>query len=94
MAKAKERLSTTTLTVSEIAYELGFEHLQSFSKLFKSQDAPVAPGIQGLFYLTERQLKGRVTNRRSTTRAGTVPGGIAGIFSLIIKILPKNKLYI
>jgi AraC family transcriptional activator of pobA len=33
--KAKERLSTTTLSVSEIAYELGFEHPQSFSKLFK-----------------------------------------------------------
>jgi len=33
--KAKEKLSTTTLSVSEIAYELGFEHPQSFSKLFK-----------------------------------------------------------
>jgi AraC family transcriptional activator of pobA len=33
--KAKEKLSTTGLTVSEIAYELGFEHPQSFSKLFK-----------------------------------------------------------
>jgi AraC-like DNA-binding protein len=37
IGKAKERLSTTTLTVSEIAYQLGFEHLQSFSKLFKSK---------------------------------------------------------
>lgn len=35
--KAKEKLSTTSLTVSEIAYELGFEHLQSFSKLFKTK---------------------------------------------------------
>ncbi len=35
--KAKERLSTTNLTVSEIAYDLGFEHLQSFSKLFKTR---------------------------------------------------------
>jgi AraC-like DNA-binding protein len=35
--KAKEKLSTSTLTVSEIAYELGFEHPQSFSKLFKSK---------------------------------------------------------
>ncbi len=34
---AKERLSTTDLSVSEIAYELGFEHLQSFSKLFKTK---------------------------------------------------------
>ena len=35
--KAKEKLSTTELTVSEIAYELGFEHSQSFSKLFKTK---------------------------------------------------------
>lgn len=34
---AKEKLSTTGLSVSEIAYGLGFEHLQSFSKLFKSK---------------------------------------------------------
>ncbi|UWX62417.1 helix-turn-helix transcriptional regulator [Chryseobacterium oranimense] len=34
---AKERLSTTHLSVSEIAYELGFEHPQSFSKLFKQK---------------------------------------------------------
>lgn len=33
--KAKEKLSATNLSVSEIAYELGFEHPQSFSKLFK-----------------------------------------------------------
>jgi AraC family transcriptional activator of pobA len=37
IAKAKEDLSTTSLSVSEIAYELGFEHSQSFSKLFKSK---------------------------------------------------------
>ena len=37
IAKAKEKLSTTNLTISEIAYELGFEHLPSFSKLFKSK---------------------------------------------------------
>ncbi|MCB9151071.1 MAG: helix-turn-helix transcriptional regulator [Caldilineaceae bacterium] len=37
IAKAKERLSTTDLSVSEIAYELGFQHAQSFSKLFKSK---------------------------------------------------------
>lgn len=35
--KAKEKLSTTSLSVSEVAYELGFEHPQSFSKLFKSK---------------------------------------------------------
>jgi AraC-like DNA-binding protein len=35
--KAKEKLSTTQLSVSEIAYELGFEHPQSFSKLFKNK---------------------------------------------------------
>jgi AraC family transcriptional regulator, transcriptional activator of pobA len=35
--KAKEKLSTTALSVNEIAYELGFEHSQSFSKLFKTK---------------------------------------------------------
>ena len=42
--KAKEKLSTTNLSVSEIAYELGFEHPQSFSKLFKMKTtfSPVA----------------------------------------------------
>lgn len=35
--KAKEKLSTTQLTVSEIAYGLGFEHSQSFNKLFKTK---------------------------------------------------------
>ncbi|RZJ20033.1 MAG: AraC family transcriptional regulator [Acinetobacter sp.] len=35
--KAKEKLSLTDLSVSEIAYGLGFEHPPSFSKLFKSK---------------------------------------------------------
>jgi AraC family transcriptional activator of pobA len=35
--RAKEKLSTTDLSVSEIAYSLGLEHPQSFSKLFKSK---------------------------------------------------------
>ena len=44
MAKAKEKLSTTNISVSEIAYALGFGHSQSFSKLFKSKTnlSPVA----------------------------------------------------
>lgn len=33
--KAKEYLAATQLSVSEIAYQLGFEHSQSFNKLFK-----------------------------------------------------------
>lgn len=35
--KVEEKLSVTNLSVSEIAYELGFEHLQSLSKLFKTK---------------------------------------------------------
>ena len=35
--KAKEALSTTSLSVGEIAYRLGFEHPQSFNKLFKNR---------------------------------------------------------
>ncbi|MBW8523717.1 helix-turn-helix transcriptional regulator [Chryseobacterium chendengshani] len=37
ISKAKEKLSTTGLSVSEIAYTLGFEHAQSFSTLFKTK---------------------------------------------------------
>lgn len=35
--KAKEKLSVTDFSISEIAYALGFEHPQSFTKLFKSK---------------------------------------------------------
>jgi len=34
--KAKELLSSTSMSVSEIAYQLGFEHSQSFHRLFKN----------------------------------------------------------
>jgi AraC-like DNA-binding protein len=37
ISKAKEKLSITSLSVSEIAYTLGFEHAQSFSTLFKTK---------------------------------------------------------
>jgi AraC family transcriptional regulator, transcriptional activator of pobA len=33
--KAKEMLSTSGLSVAEISYALGFEHPQSFNKIFK-----------------------------------------------------------
>ncbi|TWI98678.1 transcriptional regulator, AraC family [Mucilaginibacter frigoritolerans] len=35
--KAKEKISTTELSVSEISHELGFDHPQSFSRLFKAK---------------------------------------------------------
>lgn len=35
--KAKDSLTTSELSVSEIAYQLGFEYPQSFSKLFKKK---------------------------------------------------------
>lgn len=35
--KAKDILSHTDLTISEIAYDLGFEHPQSFNKLFRQK---------------------------------------------------------
>ncbi|SEW36808.1 helix-turn-helix domain-containing protein [Chitinophaga arvensicola] len=35
--KAKEKLIMTNLSVNEIAFELGFEYPQSFSKLFKTK---------------------------------------------------------
>ncbi len=39
IAQAKEKLSTTGLSVSEVAYALGFEHSQSFSRFFKARTA-------------------------------------------------------
>jgi len=35
--KAKELLTTSNMSVSEVAYQLGFEHPQSFNRLFKSK---------------------------------------------------------
>lgn len=35
--KAKQQLSSSTASVSEIAYQLGFDHVASFSKLFKNK---------------------------------------------------------
>lgn len=37
ISKAKELLLTTNLSVNEIAYHLGFEHPQSFHKVFKNR---------------------------------------------------------
>ena len=39
IAQAKEKLATTALSVSEVAYALGFEHSQSFSRFFKTKMA-------------------------------------------------------
>jgi len=41
--KAKEKLSSRELSISEIAYQLGFEHPQSFSKFFKTK-THLSPG--------------------------------------------------
>ncbi|WP_439697901.1 helix-turn-helix domain-containing protein [Mucilaginibacter sp. AW1-7] len=43
IGRSKELLTTTTLTISEIAYQLGFEHSQSFSRLFKTKTR-LSPG--------------------------------------------------
>jgi len=47
--KAKEKLSTTDQTISEIAYELGFEHSQSFSKFFKKMTDSSPGAFRQLF---------------------------------------------
>lgn len=47
--KAKELLSTTRLSVSEIAYRLGFEHPQSFHRLFKNQTSVSPMEFRKLF---------------------------------------------
>jgi AraC family transcriptional activator of pobA len=47
--KAKELLSSTELSVSEIAYRLGFEYPQSFSKLFKNKTAKTPSQFRATF---------------------------------------------
>jgi AraC family transcriptional activator of pobA len=48
--KAKEKLSGTELSVSEIAYSLGFEHSQSFSKLFKTKTQQTPLQFRSIFH--------------------------------------------
>jgi AraC family transcriptional activator of pobA len=43
IGRAKELLSTTSFSVSEVAYMLGYDYPQSFSKLFKSK-TNLSPG--------------------------------------------------
>jgi len=47
--KAKQQLSATSLSVSEIAYQLGFEHSQSFSKLFKAKTSLSPLAFRAIF---------------------------------------------
>jgi AraC family transcriptional activator of pobA len=47
--KAKALLSTTELSVSEIAYQLGFEYPQSFSKLFKNKTNKTPKEFRAIF---------------------------------------------
>jgi len=37
LEKAQELLTSTTMTVTDICYTLGFENIAHFSRLFKSQ---------------------------------------------------------
>lgn len=46
---AKEKLSTTDMSIGEIAYSLGFEYPQSFSKLFKSKTKQTPVAFRALF---------------------------------------------
>jgi AraC family transcriptional activator of pobA len=48
--KAKEAISTTALSVSEISYRLGFEHPQSFSRLFKTKTGLTPLGFRQTFH--------------------------------------------
>ncbi len=47
--KAKEILSTTDLSSSEVAYRLGFEHPQSFTKFFKNMTSQSPIEFRALF---------------------------------------------
>lgn len=61
--KAKEILTTTSLSVSEIAYGLGFEYPQSFSKVGLMVWSPLAGGLLSGKYKRDRteEEKGRWT---------------------------------
>jgi AraC-like DNA-binding protein len=48
--KAKEMLSNDLLTTAEIAYQLGFEHPQSFNKLFKQKSGLSPAAFRQLLY--------------------------------------------
>lgn len=48
--KAREYLTTTNLSVAEIAYHLGFEHPQSFNKLFKNKTNQTPVQFKQLFH--------------------------------------------
>lgn len=48
--KAKDYLASSTLSVSEIAYRIGFEQPQSFSKLFKSKTNQSPMAYRNSFY--------------------------------------------
>lgn len=48
--KAKDYLATTQLSVAEIAYQLGFEHPQSFNKLFKNKTSQTPVQFKQSFY--------------------------------------------
>ncbi|MCD9855442.1 helix-turn-helix transcriptional regulator [Epilithonimonas sp. JDS] len=48
--KAKDYLTTTQLSVAEIAYQLGFEHPQSFNKLFKNKTSQTPVKFKQGFY--------------------------------------------
>lgn len=47
--KAKEYLTSTNLSMSEIAYQLGFEYPQSFNKLFKKKTNQTPSEFKQLF---------------------------------------------
>jgi AraC-like DNA-binding protein len=48
--KAKEYLTTTNISVAEVAYQLGFEHPQSFNKLFKKKTSQTPVQFKQLFH--------------------------------------------
>jgi len=49
--KAKDLISTTSLSMSEIAYILGFEYPQSFSKVFKSKTGLTPTSFKKSLYI-------------------------------------------
>ncbi len=65
ITKAKEQLSTTPLSISEIAYSLGFEHPASFTKLFKNKTEMSPVAFRKSFTKNNPSISLRYTGKKS-----------------------------
>jgi AraC-like DNA-binding protein len=66
--KTKELLTTTNFSISEIAYQLGFEYSQSFHKLFKNRTNLTPLKYRTDFYAKKNTIPNRYTSHGANFR--------------------------